>query len=47
MAGGFKRSSRFGVIGVLVAMAAVAFIGLTMGSGEDANPVVQASGSQR
>jgi hypothetical protein len=38
MAGGFKRSSRFGVIGVLVVMAVVAVIGLTMGSGEGANP---------
>lgn len=38
MAGGFKRSSRFGVIGVLVVMVAVAVIGLTMGSGPDANP---------
>jgi hypothetical protein len=37
MAGGFKRSSRFGVIGVIVVMAVVAVIGLTMGSGE-ANP---------
>jgi hypothetical protein len=35
--GGFKRSSRFGLIGVLVVMALVAAIGLTMGSGE-ANP---------
>ena len=35
--GGFKRSSRFGLIGVLVVMALVAVIGLTMGSGE-ANP---------
>ena len=35
--GGFKRSSRFGLIGVLVVMALVATIGLTMGSGE-ANP---------
>ncbi|MDQ2631510.1 MAG: hypothetical protein M3Y75_11165 [Actinomycetota bacterium] len=32
-----KRSSRFGLIGVLVVMALVAAIGLTMGSGE-ANP---------
>jgi hypothetical protein len=38
MAGGFKRSSRFGVIGVLVVMVAVAIVGLTMGSGQDANP---------
>lgn len=37
MAGGFKRSSRFGVIGVLIVMANTAAIGLTMGSGE-ANP---------
>lgn len=35
--GDFKRSSRFGLIGVLVVMALVAAIGLTMGSGE-ANP---------
>jgi len=35
--GGFRRSSRFGLIGVLVVMALVAVIGLTMGSGE-ANP---------
>ncbi|HEU5063947.1 MAG TPA: hypothetical protein VFT79_12480 [Solirubrobacterales bacterium] len=35
--GEFKRSSRFGLIGVLVVMALVAVIGLTMGSGE-ANP---------
>ncbi len=35
--GGFKRSSRFGLIGVLVVMVLVAVIGLTMGSGE-ANP---------
>lgn len=35
--GGFKRSSRFGLIGVFVVMALVAVIGLTMGSGE-ANP---------
>jgi len=35
--GGFKRSSRFGLIGVLAVMAIVAAIGLTMGQGE-ANP---------
>jgi hypothetical protein len=35
--GGFKRSSRFGLIGVIVVMAACAAIGLTLGSGE-ANP---------
>ncbi|HEX5990301.1 MAG TPA: hypothetical protein VFY75_08830 [Solirubrobacterales bacterium] len=35
--GGFRRSSRFGLVGVLVVMALVAVIGLTMGSGE-ANP---------
>jgi hypothetical protein len=35
--GGFKRSSRFGLIGVVVVMVLVAAIGLTMGSGE-ANP---------
>lgn len=35
--GGFKRSSRFGLIGIFVVMALVAVIGLTMGSGE-ANP---------
>jgi hypothetical protein len=38
MAGGFKRSSWFGVIGVLVLMALVAVIGLTMGSGEVNDP---------
>jgi hypothetical protein len=37
MSGGFKRSSRFGIVGVLVVMAACAAIGLTLGSGE-ANP---------
>ena len=37
MAGGFKRSGRFGLIGVLVVMALTAVIGLTLGSGE-ANP---------
>jgi len=37
LSGGFKRSSRFGLIGVLVVMALCAAIGLTMGSGE-ANP---------
>ncbi len=37
MAGGFKRSSRFGIVGVLVVMAACAAIGLTLGSGQ-ANP---------
>lgn len=37
MAGGFKRSSWFGIVGVLVVMAVVAVIALTMGSGE-ANP---------
>lgn len=37
MAGGFKRSSRFGIIGVFVVMAACAAIGLTLGSGQ-ANP---------
>ncbi|HEY3434772.1 MAG TPA: hypothetical protein VGK41_03890 [Solirubrobacterales bacterium] len=35
--GGFKRSSRFGLVGVLVVMVLTAVIGLTMGSGE-ANP---------
>lgn len=35
--GGFKRSSRYGLIGVLVVMALTATIALTMGSGE-ANP---------
>jgi hypothetical protein len=34
MAGGFKRSSRFGIVGVLVVMALVAGIALTMGGGE-------------
>jgi hypothetical protein len=37
MSGGFKRSSRFGIIGVIVVMAACAAIGLTLGSGQ-ANP---------
>ena len=37
MSGGFKRSSRFGIIGVIVVMVACAAIGLTLGSGE-ANP---------
>jgi hypothetical protein len=37
VSGGFKRSSRFGLIGVLVVAALVAAIGLTMGEGE-ANP---------
>lgn len=37
MSGGFKRSSRFGIIGVFVVMAACAAIGLTLGSGQ-ANP---------
>jgi hypothetical protein len=32
---GFKRSSRFGVVGVFVVMAACAAIGLTLGSGEE------------
>lgn len=35
--GGLKRSSRFGLIGVVVVMVLAAVIGLTMGSGE-ANP---------
>ncbi|HEY8083306.1 MAG TPA: hypothetical protein VIE64_07090 [Solirubrobacterales bacterium] len=35
--GGFKRSSRFGLIGVIVVMILVAVIGLTMGS-NDPNP---------
>ena len=35
--GGFKRSSRFGLIGVIVVMVLVAVIGLTMGS-NDPNP---------
>jgi hypothetical protein len=35
--GGFKRSSRFGLIGVIVVMVVVAVIGLTMGS-NDPNP---------
>jgi hypothetical protein len=35
--GGFKRSSRFGLIGVVVVAALAAVIGLTMGEGE-ANP---------
>jgi len=34
---GFKRSSRFGLIGVVIVAAAAAVIGLTMGEG-DANP---------
>ncbi len=37
MSGGFKRSSRFGIIGVIVVMVACAAIGLTLGSGK-ANP---------
>ncbi len=37
MAGGFKRSSRFGIVGVIVVMILVAVIALTMGSGQ-ANP---------
>jgi hypothetical protein len=37
VSGGFKRSSRFGLIGVFVVIAIVAAIGLTMGQGE-ANP---------
>ena len=37
MAGGFKRSSRFGIVGVIVVMVLVAVIALTMGSGQ-ANP---------
>ena len=37
--GGFKRSSRFGLVGVIVVMAACAAIGLTLGSGQ-ANPKV-------
>jgi hypothetical protein len=37
MSGGFKRSSRFGLIGVFVVAALCAAVGLTMGSGE-ANP---------
>lgn len=37
MSGGFKRSSRFGLVGVFVVAALVAVIGLTMGEGE-ANP---------
>lgn len=38
MAGGFKRSGRFGLIGVLVVMAICVAIALMTGSGEDANP---------
>ncbi len=37
LSGGFKRSSRFGLIGVFVVIAIVLAIGLTMGQGE-ANP---------
>jgi hypothetical protein len=37
VSGGFKRSSRFGLIGVFVVAAVAAVIGLTMGEGE-ANP---------
>ncbi|HEX6667710.1 MAG TPA: hypothetical protein VF081_14075 [Solirubrobacterales bacterium] len=37
MSGGFKRSSRFGIVGVFVVAAVVAVIGLTMGEG-DSNP---------
>ncbi len=32
--GGFKRSGTFGIVGVIVVMAAVAVIGITMGSGQ-------------
>lgn len=37
MSGGFKRSSRFGIVGVLVVMAACVAIALAFGSGPDAN----------
>jgi hypothetical protein len=37
MAGGFKRSSRFGIIGIFVVAGACVAIGLTLGSGQ-ANP---------
>jgi hypothetical protein len=37
MSGGFKRSSRFGLLGLVIVAAACAAIGLTLGSGE-ANP---------
>ncbi len=37
MAGGFKRSSRFGIVGVILVMVVVVVIALTMGSGQ-ANP---------
>lgn len=37
MSGGFKRSSRFGILGVVVVAGLCAAIGLTLGSGE-ANP---------
>lgn len=37
MSGGFKRSSRFGLVGVFVVAGLAAVIGLTMGNGE-ANP---------
>jgi hypothetical protein len=37
MSGGFKRSSWFGIVGLFVVMAAVAVVGLTIGSGQ-ANP---------
>jgi len=37
MSGGFKRSSRFGILGVIVVAGICAAIGLTLGSGE-ANP---------
>src|SRR4051812_34835558 len=33
MTGGFRRSSTFGIVGVLVVMVACAFIGLKFGSG--------------
>jgi hypothetical protein len=41
MTGGFKRSSWFGIVGLFFVMAAVAVIGLTMGSGrvEDPKPI--------
>jgi hypothetical protein len=38
MSGGFKRSSWFGIVGVLVVMALVAVIGLPLGSGEEVDP---------
>lgn len=40
MSGGFKRSSRFGILGLVVVAGICAAIGLTLGSGE-ANPKLE------